>query len=96
MKTNPISALGGWVLGIIGGVGFFTRFFGAVLARSGIAIRRPRLSRYIFTPHMFHPRRYAARYASVTGMSLRLAVVPLVSANISTRLSASSARVSPV
>ena len=31
----------------------------------------------------------------MTGMSLRLAVVPLVSANISTRLSASKARVSP-
>jgi len=43
MTSNPISMLGAWVLGIVRNVGYFTRFFGALLARSGIALRRPRL-----------------------------------------------------
>ena len=40
---NLISALGARVLGIVSGVGGFTRFLGALLARSDIAVRRPRL-----------------------------------------------------
>jgi len=42
-SNNAIGALGGWVRTRIAGVGFFTRFFGAMLARSGIALSRPRL-----------------------------------------------------
>ncbi|MBH9710508.1 ABC transporter permease, partial [Burkholderia contaminans] len=38
-----MSALGGWVRTRIAGIGYFTRFFGAMLARSGIALSRPRL-----------------------------------------------------
>ena len=36
-KTNPISALGGWIRGQISGIGYFTRFFlglGAAASRS--------------------------------------------------------------
>lgn len=42
-KTNPISALGGWIRGQISGIGYFTRFFLGLLGRSGIAFSRPRL-----------------------------------------------------
>ena len=41
-KTNPISALGGWIRGQISGIGYFTRFFLGLLGRSGIAFSRPR------------------------------------------------------
>jgi phospholipid/cholesterol/gamma-HCH transport system permease protein len=43
MKTNPISALGRWVCDIVYRVGYFTRFFGILLSRSDIALRRPGL-----------------------------------------------------
>ena len=42
-SNNAVSALGGWVRTRIAGIGYFTRFFGAMLARSGIALSRPRL-----------------------------------------------------
>lgn len=40
---NPISRLGAWVIDMLGGIGMFARFFVHLLARSGIALRRPRL-----------------------------------------------------
>lgn len=40
---NPISRLGAWVIDTLGGIGMFARFFFKLLARSGIALRRPRL-----------------------------------------------------
>lgn len=40
---KALNGLGGWVRGQIGGIGYFTRFLGALLARSGIAVRRPGL-----------------------------------------------------
>ena len=42
-SNNAIGALGGWLRNRITGIGGFTRFFGAMLARSGIALSRPRL-----------------------------------------------------
>jgi phospholipid/cholesterol/gamma-HCH transport system permease protein len=42
-SRNPITRLGGWVTGIVSAIGNFIRFFAALLARSGIALRRPRL-----------------------------------------------------
>lgn len=38
-----ISRLGAGVIATLGGIGMFTRFFGQLLSRSGIAVRRPRL-----------------------------------------------------
>ena len=38
-----ISRIGAGVIAMLGSVGMFTRFFGQLLARSGIAFRRPRL-----------------------------------------------------
>ena len=40
---NPITRLGAWVRRIFTGIGGFTRFFFALLGRSDIALRRPRL-----------------------------------------------------
>ena len=42
-SNNPVSALGGWVRNLVSGIGYFTRFFGGMLARSGIVFSRPRL-----------------------------------------------------
>ncbi|CAB3899963.1 lipid asymmetry maintenance ABC transporter permease subunit MlaE [Achromobacter anxifer] len=42
-SNNAIGALGGWVRNRVSGIGYFTRFFGSMLARSGIALSRPRL-----------------------------------------------------
>ena len=43
LSRNPITRLGGLVRRMLAGIGGFTRFFFALLARSGIALRRPRL-----------------------------------------------------
>lgn len=43
MSARFITAIGAGLGSTIRGVGFFTRFFGAVLARSGIVLQRPRL-----------------------------------------------------
>lgn len=43
MSARFITAIGAGLGNTIRGVGFFTRFFGAVLARSGIVLQRPRL-----------------------------------------------------
>lgn len=42
-SNNAIAVLGQWVRSHVAGIGYFTRFFGAMLARSGIALSRPRL-----------------------------------------------------
>lgn len=42
-SNNAVGALGGWARARLAGIGGFTRFFGAMLARSGIALSRPRL-----------------------------------------------------
>ncbi|HTK00547.1 MAG TPA: lipid asymmetry maintenance ABC transporter permease subunit MlaE [Bordetella sp.] len=42
-SVGPVSRLGGWLIDLVGGIGYFTRFFGALLGKSAIALRRPRL-----------------------------------------------------
>jgi phospholipid/cholesterol/gamma-HCH transport system permease protein len=61
---SPVSALGAWVLGIVSGVGSFTRFLGALLARSGIAVRRPRL----VTQQIHFIGNYSLLIVAVSGM----------------------------
>ncbi|MFA4912951.1 MAG: ABC transporter permease, partial [Burkholderiaceae bacterium] len=44
--SNPIaliSRLGAGFIAMLGGIGMFTRFFGQLLTRSSIVLRRPRL-----------------------------------------------------
>ncbi len=40
---SPVRALGAWLRGTVNGLGAFTRLGWAILARSGICLRRPRL-----------------------------------------------------
>jgi len=43
MSRNPITRLGGYTSSTLIGLGAFFRFFASLLARSGAAVRRPRL-----------------------------------------------------
>jgi len=38
-SNNAVAVLGHWVRSRVAGIGYFTRFFGAMLARSGIAAK---------------------------------------------------------